>query len=105
MAADIIVSVTAVGRHAENQAARRLEERWRLANDHKKVNDLGALLDREPPLGHPLILTNEEMERLGGQDAGYEPVRKPVPSTADFKHRFDLNSREHIEWLEATGTV
>ena len=45
------------------------------------------------------------MERLGGEEAGYEEIRKPAPSAADFKHRFDLNSREHFEWLEAASTI
>ena len=92
-------------RHSNNPAARILERRWRLANDHKKIKDVSALLNRAPPLGHPLILTSEEMERLGGQEEGYEPVRKPVPSAADFMHRYDLNSHEHSEWLKAVGTI
>ena len=47
----------------------------------------------------------QEMERLGGEASGYEAVRKPAPSTADFTHRFALNSREHLEWLQATGSI
>ena len=53
----------------------------------------------------PLLLTTEEMERLGGPTEGYEQVRAPMPSTADFKHRLDLNSADHKEWLEAAGTI
>ena len=75
--------------------------RFRLANDHKKASNLVALLDARCPL----ILSNEEMERLGGEGEGYEQVRKPAPSAADFKHRFGLASREHFEWLEAAGTI
>ena len=47
----------------------------------------------------------EEMERLGGPTEGYEQVRASMPSTADFKHRLDLNSAEHKAWLEAAGTI
>ena len=53
----------------------------------------------------PLLLTTEEMEHLGGPVEGYEQVRTPMPSTADFKHRLDLNSAEHKAWLEAAGTI
>ena len=88
-------------KHSENKAARVLEARLRLANDNKKVRNLSALLDGQVPL----ILDNEEMERLGGQEAGYEEVRMPQPSAADFKHRLDLSSREHFDWLAATGTI
>ena len=87
--------------HPKNNAARTLEARWRLANDNKKSLNLKALLDAK----HSLVLTNEEMERLGGEEAGYEEIRKPAPSAADFKHRFDLNSSEHFEWLEAASTI
>jgi hypothetical protein len=90
-------------RHSDNLAARVLTARWRLANDHKKMKAeaLIKLLDGR----HPLVLSNDEMERLGGQEQGYEQVRKPAPTPADFKHRFELASREHFEWLEAAGTI
>ena len=65
------------------------------------MSNLAALLDSQ----HPLILTNEEMDRLGGEEKGHEQIRKPTPSAADFKHRFKLDSREHYEWLEAVGTI
>ena len=51
----------------KNPAAPVLEARWRLANaDHKKVSNLAALLDSQ----HPLTLTNEEMDSLGGEEKG-----------------------------------
>lgn len=84
-----------------------LEARWRLANeltDHGKrqlLNLKELLLDAKVPL----LLTTEEMEHLGGPVEGYEQVRTPMPSTADFKHRLNLNSAEHQAWLEAVGTV
>ena len=87
--------------HAKNKAARILEARWRLATVNKKSRNLKALLDAP----QPLVLANEEMERLGGEEKGYEGIRKPAPSVADFKHRFALNSSEHFQWLEAAGTI
>ena len=92
--------------HKDNKAARVLEARWRLANDltdhgKKKVPNLADRLDEQ----FPLVLTNDEMVRLGGPTEGYEAVTAPSPSTADFKHRFDVNSMEHAEWLKAFGSV
>ena len=92
--------------HKDNKAARVLEARWRLANDltdhgKKKVPNLADRLDEQ----FPLVLTNDEMVRLGGPTEGYEAVNTPSPSTADFKHRFDVNSMEHAEWLKAFGSV
>ena len=88
--------------HKTNEAASILEKRWRLANEvtangKKQLKNLRELLDAKCPL----ILSNEEMERLGGPDKGFEQVRAPTPSTADFKHRFDLNTVEHHAWLQA----
>ena len=56
-----------------------------------------------PP--QPLILTHEEMENLGGTDAGYEQLRFPAPHPTDFKYSFELNTHEHVAWLEAQGTI
>lgn len=101
LSADPWRRVVALCRHTENRAAHTLIARWRLANDHKKSSNLSALLDARCPL----VLSNEEMERLGGEGEGYEAIRKPAPSAADFKHRAGLASREHFEWLEAAGTI
>ena len=85
-----------------------LEARWRLANeltDHSKVirEKLGEKLDEHESTR--LVLENEEMERLGGEERGYEKVCKPTPSNVDFNHRFALNSDEHAGWLAAAGTI
>ena len=58
-----------------------------------------------------LVLDNEEMQRLGGEEHGYEQVRQPTSSAVDFMHRFPLDmcfpidSTEHTEWLAAAGTI
>ena len=53
----------------------------------------------------PLVLSNEEMDRLGGEEKGYEQVRSLQPDPSDFAHRFSLDSAEHREWLSAMGTL
>ena len=52
-----------------------------------------------------LILSNEEMDRLSGEETGYERVRRPTPDPTDFSPAFDLHSDEHRAWLQATGTI
>ena len=52
-----------------------------------------------------VILSNEEMVRLGGEEAGYERVRRPTPDPTDFSPAFDLHSDEHRAWLQAEGTI
>ena len=99
------------GRHRENPAARTLEARWRRANE---LTDHGKVFRRnlsERLVEHPLVLDNEEMQRLGGEEHGYEQVRQPTSSAVDFMHRFPLDmcfpidSTEHTEWLAAAGTI
>ena len=45
------------------------------------------------------------MQRLGGTEAGYEPLRFPSPHPTDFKYAFALDSHEHVEWRKAKGTI
>ena len=85
--------------HAENPASAVLEARWRLALDNKGKS--AEWLDDK----HPLILSDEEMQSLGGEDAGYEKVRRPVEDATDFKYYFALHTDEHREWLNAKGTI
>ena len=73
-----------------------LEARW-LDNKNKSAQ----WLDQQ----HPLILSNEEMERLGGEEKGYEQIRKPAPDPTDFKTAFELHTPEHCAWLEAVGSL
>ena len=85
--------------HKDNKAARVLEARWRLELDNKDTS--AAWLDAR----HPLILSNEEMDRLGGEEKGYEQIRKPAPDPTDFKPTFKLHTPEHRTWLEAVGSL
>ena len=48
---------------------------------------------------------NEEMDRLGGEEQGYERVRGPTSDPSDFNVGFQLHTEEHREWLEAAGTI
>ena len=70
-------------KHAMNPAARELEARWRLAMNNQSKD--AAWLDAR----QPLILTNEEMERLGGKEAGYEQLRVPASHPTDFTHHYE----------------
>ena len=85
--------------HKDNPAARVLEARWRLALDN--MDKSAAWLDER----QPLILSGDEMDRLGGEEEGYEPIRKPTPDPTDFKPTFELHTAEHRAWLEAVGTL
>ena len=76
-----------------------LEARWRLALDNKGKSALW--LDSR----HPLVLSNEEMDHLGGEEKGYERVRVPTSDPSDFNVAFELHTEEHREWLVATGTI
>ena len=88
-------------KHGENPAARVLEARWRLALDNPSKS--AEWLDAQPDMA--LILSNEEMDRLGGEQMGYERVRRPTPDPTDFSPAFDLHSDEHRAWLQAEGTI
>ena len=87
-------------RHYISACARRLlPNRSRLALDHKSKSK--EWLDARKPL----ILSDEEFERLGGEERGYERVRRPMPDPADFTPGFDLHTEEHRAWLLAEGTI
>ena len=73
--------------------------RWRLALDNKDKSK--EWLDAQKPL----ILSNEEMDRLGGKEQGYQRIRSPTADATDFKPAFSLHTDEHRAWLQATGTI
>ena len=53
----------------------------------------------------PLVLSNEEMHRLGGEEQGYQRIRSPSTDVTDFALTFALHTDEHRAWLQATGTI
>ena len=65
------------------------------------MGSLAAGLDAR----EPLILSNEEMDRLGGEEAGYQRIRSPTTDATDFSPTFALHTDEHRAWLLATGTL
>ena len=86
--------------HAGNPAAQALEARWRLALDNKdKGKEWLDARDEQ----QPLVLSNEEMDRLGGE--GYQRIRDLTSDVADFSPTFMLHSVEHRAWLQAVGTI
>lgn len=85
--------------HVDNPAAKKLEARWRLALDNK--NKTKEWLDAR----ESLILSNEEMDTLGGEERGYQHIRGPSSDVTDFSCCFALHTEEHRAWLQATGTI
>ena len=85
--------------HKDNPAAQKLEARWRLALDNTDKSQ--PWLDAR----EPLILSNDEMDLLGGEERGYEKVRSPTEDKTDFKPSFKMHTQEHREWLSAVGTI
>lgn len=85
--------------HEDNPAAKKLEARWRLALDNK--NKTKEWLDAR----ESLILSNEEMDTLGGEERGYQRIRGPSSDVTDFSCCFALHTEEHRAWLQATGTI
>eukprot|EP00966_Prymnesium_polylepis_P199090 4613453-Prymnesium_polylepis.1 len=45
------------------------------------------------------------MDRLGGEEKGFEQIRKPTPDPTDFNPTFELHTPEHRAWLEAADYV
>ena len=85
--------------HVGNPAAAAMEARWRLALDNKEKGK--DWLDAQ----QPLVLSNEEMDRLGGDEQGYQRVRSLTSDVTDFSPTFTLHTAEHRAWLQAVGTI
>ena len=45
------------------------------------------------------------MDRLGGEEQGYQRIRIPTTDATDFAPAFALHTDEHRTWLQATGTI
>ena len=45
------------------------------------------------------------MDRLGGEEAGYQGIRSLTTDATDFSPAFALHTEEHRTWLQATGTI
>jgi hypothetical protein len=45
------------------------------------------------------------MDRLGGEEQGYQRIRGLSTDVTDFSPTFALHTDEHRAWLQAAGTL